>query len=81
MKGETKIWIDYAKENLASARLLLSNNLLNPCLQNVQQSVEKLLKALLVEFHGNPIKTHSIEKLRQMVASRGLTVDINGEGS
>ena len=77
MKGETKIWIGYAHENLESARILLSNNLLNPCLQNVQQSVEKLLKALLVEFHGKLIKTHSIVKLRQMVELQGLNIDIS----
>ena len=45
MKDETKIWIDYAHENLESARILLNSNLFNPCLQNVQQCVEKLKKS------------------------------------
>jgi len=47
MKDETKKWLDYADENLRSAKLLLDNKLFNPCLQNVQQAVEKMLKAIL----------------------------------
>ena len=41
MKDETKKWLEYADENLRSARLLIDNELFNPCLQNVQQAVEK----------------------------------------
>ncbi|MEA1933277.1 MAG: HEPN domain-containing protein [Thermodesulfobacteriota bacterium] len=50
MKNETCAWISYASENLISAKMLLERNLLNPCLQNVQQSVEKYLKAFLEEL-------------------------------
>ncbi|NOY59841.1 MAG: HEPN domain-containing protein [Calditrichaeota bacterium] len=49
MKDETKIWLDYSKENLNSAKVLMESKLFNPCLQNVQQCVEKSLKALLIE--------------------------------
>jgi len=35
MKDETKKWLEYADENLRSARLLLDSELFNPCLQNV----------------------------------------------
>jgi hypothetical protein len=48
MKSETKIWLDYAEENLKSSKILLDNKLYNPSLQNVQQSVEKALKAIVV---------------------------------
>lgn len=44
MKDDAKIWLQYSEENLQSAKLLLESGLLNPCLQNVQQCVEKLLK-------------------------------------
>lgn len=40
MKDETKTWLRYAGENLESAKILLQSELYNPCLQNVQQSVE-----------------------------------------
>ena len=77
MKDETKMWLDYAAENLSSARNLLNSSLFNPCLQNVQQSVEKLLKSLFAEFSYKLIKTHSIAKLRQVLKEQGLFIDIS----
>jgi len=77
MKDETKMWLDYAAENLSSARILLNSNLFNPCLQNVQQSVEKLLKSLFAEFSYKLIKTHSIAKLRQVLKEQSLFIDIS----
>ena len=59
MKDETKSWLDYAKENLKSAQVLLKSNLHNPCLQNVQQCTEKALKALLIEHSYKLKKTHN----------------------
>jgi len=49
LKDETKNWLIYAEENLRSASILLKSNPFNPCLQNIQQSIEKYLKALLLE--------------------------------
>ena len=49
MKDETRVWLVYAEENLEAAHLLLKQHLYNPCLQNVQQCIEKGLKALLLE--------------------------------
>ena len=49
MKDEAEIWFKYSKENFESAKILLKSSLFNPCLQNVQQSIEKALKAVLVE--------------------------------
>jgi HEPN domain-containing protein len=77
MKDETKMWLDYAAENLSSARILLNSSLFNPCLQNVQQSVEKLLKSLFAEFSYKLIKTHSIAKLTQVLKEQGLFIDIS----
>lgn len=76
MKDETKIWMKYADENLKSARLLLDGSLFNACLQNIQQSVEKSLKALLVEFSIKLIKTHSIGKLTAALAEHDVDLDI-----
>lgn len=50
MKDETKIWLKYSRENLRSAGLLLESGLFNPCLQNIQQAVEKGLKAVGVRI-------------------------------
>ena len=76
MKDETKKWLDYADENLRSAKLLFDNELFNPCLQNVQQAVEKMLKAVLVELATKLKKTHSINELVTILAENGLNVDI-----
>jgi len=77
MKDETKIWLDYAAENLESASILLNSSLFNSCLQNVQQTVEKLLKSLFAEFSYTLIKTHSIAKLRQVLKENGILIDIS----
>lgn len=76
MKGETRTWLLFAEENLASARLLLANSLFNPCLQNIQQSVEKHLKALLVERAVPVRKTHSINELVAALAQLGVSVGL-----
>ena len=76
MKDETKKWLEYADENLRSARLLLDSELFNPCLQNVQQAVEKMLKALLVESAEKIKKTHSINELVSLLTEIGLNIDM-----
>ncbi|OIP03431.1 MAG: hypothetical protein AUJ96_14670 [Armatimonadetes bacterium CG2_30_66_41] len=58
MPDETTAWLRYARENLTSSEVLLERSLLNPCLQNAQQAVEKALKAALLrqgERFGRPI--------------------------
>ncbi len=64
MKNETMIWLEYAKENLKSSKVLLESKLYNPCLQNIQQSVEKAIKAILIEKSIVLKKTHSINELK-----------------
>ena len=44
MKDDAEIWLQYSEENLQSAKLLLESGLFNPCLQYLQQCVEKALK-------------------------------------
>ena len=76
MKDETETWLKYANENLRSAKLLLDSSLFNPCLQNVQQAVEKWLKALIVESSLKLKKTHSINELRNTLVAGGVDIDI-----
>lgn len=49
MRKDTETWLNYAVENIRSAEILLDNALFNPSLQNAQQAIEKLLKAVLIE--------------------------------
>ena len=76
MKDQTKKWLEYADENLRSAKVLLESELFNPCLQNVQQAVEKMLKAVLAESAIKIKKTHSINELVLILAEKGMNVDI-----
>ena len=76
MKDLTKKWLDYAGENLASAGVLLDSCLFNPCLQNTQQAVEKMLKALLVEAGVKVRKTHSIRELKATLTELDMKVPI-----
>lgn len=76
MKDETGKWLRYAEENLQSARLLLEHSLFNPCLQNAQQAVEKLLKALLIESSIPLQRIHSINMLVRILAEKGITTGV-----
>jgi HEPN domain-containing protein len=79
MKDETQIWLTYSAENLQAAKVLLESKLFNPCLQNVQQSVEKALKSLFAEFSILLKRTHSINELRMILKSNNLTVELSDE--
>ena len=76
MKDETKKWLEYADENLRSAKVLMDNKLFNPSLQNVQQAVEKMLKAVLFESAVKLKKTHSINELVTILGENSLDVEI-----
>jgi HEPN domain-containing protein len=79
MKDEIRVWLTYATENLDSAKILLKQNLLNPCLQNVQQSIEKYLKALLLEKANTLRKTHSITELVRLLAEYQVDIELTEE--
>jgi HEPN domain-containing protein len=72
MKDETKKWIFYAEENLRSAKILLESDIYNPTLQNVQQAVEKFLKALCIESDLKFRKTHSINELTALLKTKNI---------
>jgi HEPN domain-containing protein len=77
MKDEVLNWVKFADENLKSAKLLFENNFYNPCLQNAQQCIEKLLKALLIE-KGIPLKrTHDILELYQLLQQLGIELNLS----
>jgi HEPN domain-containing protein len=79
MKNESLAWIRYADENLQSAHILLECRLYNPCLQNVQQCIEKYLKAVLLEKQHVLRKTHTISELVRMLVESGVDIELNDE--
>jgi len=79
MRDETQQWLVFADENLKSAKLLHANQLFNPCLQNIQQSVEKALKSILIEKSLRLRRTHSISELRNILFDNGVDLDLKEE--
>lgn len=79
MKDDTRSWLAYAGENLAAAEILRDQELYNPCLQNIQQSVEKSLKALLLEKAHSQRKTHSIAELVRLLARHQISIRLTEE--
>jgi HEPN domain-containing protein len=79
LKDEAEIWLKYSKENFESANILLKSSLFNPCLQNVQQSIEKALKAVLVEKDIAFKKTHDILGLKLLLKKKNIEIDISDE--
>jgi HEPN domain-containing protein len=77
MKGDVREWLAYAEDNLEAARLLMQQSLYNPCLQNIQQSIEKALKALLLEIASSYRKTHAVTELVKMLTDKGIAVRLS----
>ncbi len=72
MKDETRLWLKYADENLSSAKVLRASYLFNPCLQNIQQAVEKYLKAIIIEYSFEFRKTHNINELNTIITTQKI---------
>jgi HEPN domain-containing protein len=79
MSDDASSWLRYAEENLRSARLLLEHGLLNPCLQNAQQAVEKALKAILIARAIPVRRTHSIQDLVNLLTTNGLPSGVTAD--
>jgi HEPN domain-containing protein len=79
MKDETRNWLRYADENYRSGKILTESGLFNPALQNIQQAMEKSLKALFIE-KGIPLqKTHSIGRLITLLEEKGFSIELELE--
>jgi len=77
MQEETKRWLTYSEENLKAAKVLIESELYNPCLHNVQQSIEKALKSLFIENDIHFKKTHNIMELKTLLKKNGLSIELS----
>jgi len=59
--------------------MTLQAGLLNPCLQNAQQTVEKVLKAIRFRREMPPKRTHSIRDLNRDLVATGLETGLTQE--
>ena len=76
MQEETKSWLTYSEENLEAAKVLLESELYNPCLHNIQQSIEKALKSLFIEKVIPFKKTHNIMELKTILEKNGISIEL-----
>jgi HEPN domain-containing protein len=74
MQEEAKNWLTYSEENLEAAKVLLESELYNPCLHNIQQSIEKALKSLFIEKVIPLKKTHNIMELKTILERNGISI-------
>ena len=79
MRDETRAWLTYADENFEVAKLVLSHGYVNACLHNIQQTIEKALKAVVVERELEFRRTHSVRELTQLLATKRLFIDVSDE--
>ena len=79
MRKETKDWVKYSQENLEASKILLESGLYNPCLHNIQQSIEKALKALFIENAIKFKKTHNILELKTILENNSLSIELSDD--
>ena len=79
MQEETKSWLNYSEENLEAAKVLLESKLFNPCLQSIQQSIEKALKALFIEKEIPFKKTHNIMELKTILSKYDIKIKLTDD--
>lgn len=77
MSDEASAWLQYARENVQVAEMALQAGLLNPCLQNAQQAVEKALKAIRVCRNLPAKRTHSIRDLNRDLIVAGFDTSLS----
>ena len=64
MKKETKVWYEQSEDDYKNYKLLAKSKSYRGAVLFAQQSVEKILKAYIIEYKNEvPKKTHRIEVL------------------
>jgi len=81
MKRETEEWLKIALEEYKSAMYLFEKGLYRMVCYHAQQTVEKILKAILTEREVDFAKTHNILDLRNAAIRLGYEIKLTDEDS
>lgn len=81
MRRETEEWLKIVMEEYKSARLLFEEGLYRMVCYHTQQTVEKILKAILTEREIDFKRTHNILDLRNAVIKLGYEIKLSDEDS
>jgi len=79
MKPETKAWIEIAREDFESAKVLIKKKLYRTVCFHCQQAVEKVLKAYLVEGGVKFKRVHDLVDLKTGIERLGRKVSLTLE--
>jgi len=81
MRGETEEWLKIAHEDYRSAERLFEEGLYRMVCYHSQQTVEKILKAVLTEREIDFVRTHNILDLRNTAIKLGYEIKLSDEDS
>jgi HEPN domain-containing protein len=71
MRKESNEWVKIAREDFQSAECLFDKSLYRMVCYHAQQTVEKILKAILTEYEAEFARTHNILDLGNAVEKIG----------
>ena len=81
MKKETEDWLKIAHEEYEAAKYLLEKELYRMVCYHGQQTVEKVLKAVLTEREIDVARTHNIIDLKNAVVEIGVGIELSDENA
>jgi HEPN domain-containing protein len=76
MRRETEEWLRIAYEEYQSANVLLKEDLYRMVCYHAQQTVEKMLKAMLTEHEVDFSRTHNLLDLKNAANTLGYHTDL-----
>ncbi len=79
MRKEAEAWLKISAEDLQSAEVLFERRLFRMACYHAQQSVEKILKALLADHEVDVPRTHNILDLNNAIKKLGHSALIADE--
>jgi len=79
MRKEAEAWLRISAEDLQSAEVLFERKLFRMACYHAQQSVEKILKALLADREVDFPKTHNLLDLNNAIKKLGYPALITDE--
>lgn len=77
MRKATSVWVRDAEEEFQSAKVLYEHERYKAACYHSQQSVEKGLKAIIIEKGKKPEKTHDIVELYDSVTGTGFDTGLS----
>ncbi|MFH0725673.1 MAG: HEPN domain-containing protein [Pseudomonadota bacterium] len=66
MLNLAELWLQYANDDLRSAKVLLQEGIHNMVCFHSQQAVENLFKSLIAAYHKEIPRTHNLVRLRKI---------------